>query len=96
LLGGKKEERHTMLPGSLEARAKMKMTRGQLEELPFSRSLLVDESWRAASRASLSSSTGAAAGSAATTPAAARIWRNFMLLVGWGRRGLRQEIAGLG
>ena len=66
-----------MLPGSVEARAKMKMTRGQLEELPCSRSLLVDESsWRASSW----SSTGVV-GRAATRPAAVRRLRNFMLAV---------------
>ncbi len=47
-----------MLPGSVEARAKMKMTRGQLEELPVSSSLRVDESWRASSSAEVSTSTG--------------------------------------
>jgi hypothetical protein len=70
-----------MLPGSVEARAKMKMTRGQLEELPRSRSVRVEESWRASISAAFSTSTGVV-GRAATRPAAARSWRNFMLAVG--------------
>lgn len=37
----------TMFPGSVEARAKMKMTLGQSELEPRSRSFLVLESWRA-------------------------------------------------
>lgn len=70
-----------MLPGSVEARAKMKITLGQREELPVSRSLRVDESWRASTTAaSFSISTGAA-GRAATRPAAARSDRNFILAV---------------
>ncbi len=73
-----------MLPISVEARAKMKITLGQLEELPDSSSLRVLESWRASiSAISATFSIGAAAGRAATRPAAVRSWRNFMLAVGW-------------
>ena len=69
-----------MLPTSVEARAKMKITLGQLEELPDSSSVRVVEVWRASISATFSMG---AAGRAATRPAAARIWRNFMLAVGW-------------
>lgn len=65
-----------MLPGSVEARAKMKMTRGQLAALPFSSSLRIDESWRASSWAA---SWAGAAGRAAARPAAARSLRNFIV-----------------
>ena len=70
-----------MLPASVEARAKMKITLGQLEELPDSSSLRVLEDWRASISATFS--MGAAAGRAATRPAAVRSWRNFMLAAGW-------------
>ncbi len=76
-----------MLPISVEARAKMKITLGQLEELPDSSSLRVLESWRVSISATFS--MGAAAGRAATKPAAARSWRNFMLAVGWFVKPLR-------
>ena len=69
----------TMLPVSVEPRAKMRMTRGQLDELPDSRSLRVEESWRA--MMAVASSTGVV-GRAATRPAAARMLRNFMFAVG--------------
>jgi hypothetical protein len=69
-----------MLPVSVEPRAKRKMTRGQLEELPVSRSLRVEESWRASITAA--SSTTGAVGRAATRPAAARRLRNFIFAVG--------------
>lgn len=59
-----------MLPTSVEARAKMKITLGQAEELPDSSSVRVVV-WRAWS----------SAGAAATRPAAARMLRNFMLAV---------------
>jgi hypothetical protein len=73
-----------MLPGSPEARAKMRMTLGQLAALPFSRSLRVEESWRASIWAVLSNSAaGGGAGRAATRPAALRRVRNFMVVV-WG------------
>lgn len=62
-----------MLPISVEARAKMKMTSGQLFELPFSRSLRVEErSWRS----SISTGVGAAA---TRERAVAKRARNFIV-----------------
>ena len=74
------------MPDSVEPRAKMRITRGQLEELPVSRSLRVEESWRASM--ATESSTGVV-GRPAARLAAARMLRNFMFAVGlglvWGR-----------
>jgi hypothetical protein len=63
-----------MFPFSVEARAKMKMTRGHLEELPCSSSSRTDkENWRGLM---------SVLGSAAARPAAVRSEKNFMVLVG--------------
>jgi hypothetical protein len=72
----------TMLPLSVVPRAKMKMTRGQLEELPSSRSVRVDRSWRASIPATSSTRV---VGRAAARVAAARRLRNFMFAADWAR-----------
>ena len=70
-----------MLPLSVEPRAKMRITRGQLDELPVSRSLRVEESWRASTAAE--SSTGTV-GRPAARLATARMLRNFIFAMGLG------------
>lgn len=70
----------TMLPGSVEALAKMKMALGQLAEFPFSKSLRVDDNWRASISLALETSAGEV-GRAAAMPAAVRSERNFMSAV---------------
>lgn len=65
-----------MLPGSVVARAKMKITAGQSDEEPRSRSLDVLESWRA----STSTSAGTVAGAAeARLAAKVRTLRSFIM-----------------
>ena len=78
---------HTILPISVEARAKMKMTRGQLDEDPLSRSLEVLDSWRVSSS---TASTGV--GAAEARPAAkVRMLRSFMMKIGCGVCVLLEE-----
>ena len=83
------------MPDSVEPRAKMRITRGQLEELPVSRSLRVEENWRASM--ATESSTGTV-GRPAARLAAARMLRNFMFAVGlglvWGRDELLAAMTG--
>lgn len=69
------------MPLSVEPRAKMRITRGQLEELPVSRSLRVEESWRASIAAESSTRM---VGRPAARLAAARMLRNFMFTMGLG------------
>ena len=72
----------TMFPVSVEARAKIKITRGQAELLPVSSSLLVLLSWRATRRlASATSPTASRSTGMAETQAIAKamVAKNFMV-----------------
>lgn len=74
-----------MLPSSVEARAKMKITLGHAELLPVSSSLRVKPAWRTSRSATLAStatSIGPSIGAAATRAAQREIMaRNFILAI---------------
>lgn len=74
-----------MLPNSVEARAKMKITLGHAELLPVSSSLRVKPAWRTSRSATLVSTTtsiGSSIGAAATRAAQREIMvRNFILAI---------------
>lgn len=82
----------TMLPGSVDPRAKMRMAVGQLLELPLSRSLR-EVVWRD-SRAWVSAPSRGAAMAEARRPRVLRMVLSFILLLGRINSTTRQSLGG--